>query len=696
MKKRKHANGGELTPEEEKAFRSWYKQMSNNKGLDSNPDSKLHYYDYRSYWKDVASKTAEQQDHFPDTYKLPGHPTFSKESKYSNEKTPGGNWRMDLGNDVFEHSDYTIGYSDRTNKYLGEEGGIAVYKGGQVLNSVTVKGKKIKKKRYNLGGLQQYQAPQSQGPQDDQIDQTGTQIAGAIGPQWAALAQVGVSASKEAKGSGLNYKNNLIGTGLDPFSWAKDNDNAGDWAQSTLLGPTNWGQKARKQKRRAENMVNQQNAAINQSLIQNSAVQPMMNKGGNLVSKKLKVLNGGSLNPISPDAVEVNATNPGLVDSVELNDAFVDNNEIIDNKDRVFSDILTTPSGRSIAKEAKGLERMKSTNSRFSNSNSRIDSKLNELFSYQESLKSDVPKPTLGYNAMQGKLASENEGDDTFFNNAYKMLDAQKVRSKLGVNKEGKPAFKKGGVKPKPVYDKGGPFSGWEDPNSIREDGFAGVGPEKQGFNWGQAANSAATVAPNILNAYLQKKLKGPASPTLETDIRLDRIDPAAQLAENTRQAGAANSLILKNTAQGANITSSIGSVMAKKLASNNQVYGQTQAINADIQGREAMINQGVRARNAMSTNRFKDDLVGFANKKLQLTSENVANLSGKVQANRREKNAMDRDRMALEVMKKQYEDSGVYDRNIESQLEAYFSKKGYKSKGGTLSRMSRKLYKNC
>lgn len=39
--------------------------------------------------------------HWPDTYKLPNHMTFSDESKYHSEATPGGHWE-DLGNDKWK------------------------------------------------------------------------------------------------------------------------------------------------------------------------------------------------------------------------------------------------------------------------------------------------------------------------------------------------------------------------------------------------------------------------------------------------------------------------------------------------------------------------------------------------------------------------------------------------------------------
>ena len=82
-----------LTPDEEAAFRAW--AAANNIRDVDNPRSR---YDYRGYWKDIASKGAEQTKvyadglHFTDTYKQHGHNTFSQESKYSTGMYDGGRW----------------------------------------------------------------------------------------------------------------------------------------------------------------------------------------------------------------------------------------------------------------------------------------------------------------------------------------------------------------------------------------------------------------------------------------------------------------------------------------------------------------------------------------------------------------------------------------------------------------------------
>ena len=110
-----------LTGDEEKAFRTWYDRYSRSQNLDPNPDAKEHYYDYRTYWK---NRTPEQMNdewklgnHLPDTYKKPGHPTFSTESIYSTRKTPGGTWKKVGLGPVYDEQFVDSKYTKNLRKY---------------------------------------------------------------------------------------------------------------------------------------------------------------------------------------------------------------------------------------------------------------------------------------------------------------------------------------------------------------------------------------------------------------------------------------------------------------------------------------------------------------------------------------------------------------------------------------------------
>ena len=100
------------------------------------------HYDYEGFWNDqeARDKWVNEEDanpgkaHFPDTYKLPTHPTFSTDSKYSNATTEGGSWSEDeQGNWTFTTSPYVESRSsleDMQRYFRKQEPGVTlVYKG---------------------------------------------------------------------------------------------------------------------------------------------------------------------------------------------------------------------------------------------------------------------------------------------------------------------------------------------------------------------------------------------------------------------------------------------------------------------------------------------------------------------------------------------------------------------------------------
>lgn len=61
--------------DDEKRFRAWYGEVAKRVGIDPNPDSHEHHYDYRALYRDrEASKDQKAGDHFPSRYKTEGHP----------------------------------------------------------------------------------------------------------------------------------------------------------------------------------------------------------------------------------------------------------------------------------------------------------------------------------------------------------------------------------------------------------------------------------------------------------------------------------------------------------------------------------------------------------------------------------------------------------------------------------------------
>ena len=87
-----------LSKAEETRFQKW---AAANKITDlDHPQS---FYDYRGYWKSTGGKPRKPGDHFPDTFKQHGHPTFSVESQYATPNDPtAGRWLGPPGEERYQ------------------------------------------------------------------------------------------------------------------------------------------------------------------------------------------------------------------------------------------------------------------------------------------------------------------------------------------------------------------------------------------------------------------------------------------------------------------------------------------------------------------------------------------------------------------------------------------------------------------
>jgi hypothetical protein len=72
-----------LTPAEEAQFQAWAKRNKIRMEPGWNED-----YDMRGLWKSNPNAGPDGRGHFPDTFKLPHHPTFSAESVYATADAP--------------------------------------------------------------------------------------------------------------------------------------------------------------------------------------------------------------------------------------------------------------------------------------------------------------------------------------------------------------------------------------------------------------------------------------------------------------------------------------------------------------------------------------------------------------------------------------------------------------------------------
>ncbi len=586
-------------------------------------------------------------------------------------------------------------------------------KGTKALNKATTlippKGKKWKGEFDDGGYMDRQDASRKQAQQG----------VGAI-PVWGQLAGATMSISDGIRQDQSDPTANAVANVISPSSGIRNAYESGHSEDMLVAAFNPIGGGVLAAQRTEEDRLKRQaqmDAVTTRRLIDNSG--GAFRKGGK-ISTYPKVQSGGYLKPVSEDAVEVVGNNPSLVDDVELENAFVDNNEVIDKENRVFSDEIVGPNGMSIAKNAKRLEKMKGSDSRFKPSNDRIDGKINDLFNFQEQIKKITPQarpittaapPSDPFAATRKAQKRTNFGRD-FNKEPYKLQeyrmhrqdpdyrdyrrypmtasewegmaieraketgDNTYLRLKGLYNPMPQPRFKNGG-RLKSKYAKGGvykynpmDFSSQEGQMDLNPGGNTfdtsgnfnqtTQGSQAPSFDWQSAATTAAAFAPNVANIFARNKLKGPAAPQMEATTKLSRVSADSQLAEAGRQARLAQQVINRNTSQGSNLAAATGSILAKRLANQNQIHGDINRLNASIGAQEAMINTGIGARNTERTNAFTQAQNDFANMKTRLTTENIANASNKFQVMGRERNQMKRDQQDFQLIQESYGDSGV------------------------------------
>lgn len=77
-----------LNPQQTILFDKWKSQLPQNLQWEKD-------YDLKGLWLENPNAKPSSNLHFPDTYKLPNHPTFSDESKFFNKDTKkfAGHWQ---------------------------------------------------------------------------------------------------------------------------------------------------------------------------------------------------------------------------------------------------------------------------------------------------------------------------------------------------------------------------------------------------------------------------------------------------------------------------------------------------------------------------------------------------------------------------------------------------------------------------
>lgn len=195
-------------------------------------------------------------------------------------------------------------------------------------------------------------------------------------------------------------------------------------------------------------------------------------------------------------------------------------------------------------------------------------------------------------------------------------------------------------------------------------------------MNWGKVGQYAQKILPyadNIVNTVLTATTPRIPKPVpyrtvpLKTDYNI-----APQLAEIDATEVNTTKALTSQTASSSDLRANIIASKAGLVSARNKLYGEkanieTSLINADRQNTQQIGNLNVDKETLYRNMQLQRE--GEIQRRI---SENVANSVADAQQQIREENLKKRDYMELDLLKQQYKDSGVWDRNIEALFQAY------------------------
>ena len=549
------------------------------------------------------------------------------------------------------------------------------------------------------------------GQYDDVIGQGLNMAVPGAGTAVTALSGIGRSIEQ----SGSSDASMLAADMINPLS-GLDAAMSGNFKEATPWGFMEKGKRLRKERAEAKEKALQAN--YDQDLKRSGQVLANYNTQGTG-----NFALGGRLDAVSPDAVEVKANGPGT-DTVNIGIANVDNKEIIDNQKRVFSDDLKMGSGKSYANEAKKLEKQKMDG--YPEANSLLERKLDKLFQQQEMSKAPELAQGGKMNYADGGTLARKPLSNAFMEQYLPMVPGQQAampqplqsrgvgsagqlmsaniqgasepslagQTTQGIGLQGTslptniggqalPSIQGGMLNPNqgsklqgiglaevdnymPLIPKGVDPSGAAIPSAPAAAPAAGGG-----INANAIANIAGTFGSNMINQALISKTPEAPAARLINPVSLDRVNDRARQASLNRQSVLTRRANNMNTAQSTNANAMNAMTKAQELQASNQLADQTNRANIGIGNQESAMNMRIDAMNTGALSQADAERVARENAMNTQTSQNYADVANKFMMGRAEQNAMTLDQTRLALLKKQYEDTGIYDRNIEEYLKS-------------------------
>jgi hypothetical protein len=232
------------------------------------------------------------------------------------------------------------------------------------------------------------------------------------------------------------------------------------------------------------------------------------------------------------------------------------------------------------------------------------------------------------------------------------------------------------------IYEKGTATRNIEKLNQQLDDLFAVQEARKQELGlqnpqgeagFGDVVGSIMPYVDNVTNAILTAKTPQIPDPIYDKAMPLKteyNINP--QLAATVSQTNQLARNLAQNTSNSTTLRNNIIAANAANIGNINQLYGTKENIETQLKNQDALNRQQVQMGNVAKENQYNLNKMHRIDDIHQRISANVADAAVNAQQQRAEANLKRRDLLELEIIKKQYEDSGVWDRNLQGLFDSY------------------------
>lgn len=163
------------------------------------------------------------------------------------------------------------------------------------------------------------------------------------------------------------------------------------------------------------------------------------------------------------------------------------------------------------------------------------------------------------------------------------------------------------------------------------------------------------TLTPFLPNLYeATRKLPLPPTPSLESEIAPALVDYSASRNEAVRQTRGANKAAEDTLNTGAAVAATRAANLAGQIRAVSSINEAENSANAGIRNQANQVNMQVRARNNSLRNQYQHELTERQIKGQELTGQNLASISEKIQGIKRDNKAdnLDEQRLMIEALK--------------------------------------------